>query len=131
MGEGHRIGLVAHAHPLQLIAASVAKSVANDALDALAGIDVFLDGDFVGCVFLEEAANADIETFSVLAEDHEAHVVSGTVAKRRKPVVEKFDRASIHKEDELEAKSEKDLPGVLIGSAPRIPHTTANNPIYS
>src|ERR1700745_2238211 len=79
--------------------------------------------------FLEEAANADIETFRVLAEDHEAHVVSGTVAKRRKPVVEKFNRASIHKEVELEAKSEKDVRRVLIGWNARIAERTEKNRI--
>ena len=104
MGKGHRIGLVAHAHPLQVIAASVVKSVANDALDALAGIDVFLDGDFVGCVFLEETADADIQAFRVLAENHEAHVIRRTVAKRRQAVVEEFNRASIHEQIEFEAK---------------------------
>jgi len=31
----------------------------------LAGVDVFLDGDFVGRVFLEEAAHADVKAFSV------------------------------------------------------------------
>ena len=49
-GEGHGVGLVGHAEALKFVGAGVVEGVADDALDALAGVDVFLDGDLVGSV---------------------------------------------------------------------------------
>ena len=100
--------------------AGIVKSVANDALNALSGINVFLHGDFVDCVFLEEPADADIQAFRVLAENHEAHVIGRTVAKRCQAVVEEFNRASIHKQIEFAAKPQENVRGVLIRRNARI-----------
>ena len=60
------------------VGAGVVEGVADDAVDALVGVDVFLDGDFVGSSLLEETADADVEAFGVFAEDHEIEV--GTLA---------------------------------------------------
>ncbi len=60
--------------------AGVIEGMAEDALDAFAGVDVFLDSDLVGSSLLEEAANADIDAFGVFAEDHEVHVGGPTIA---------------------------------------------------
>src|ERR1700737_2245807 len=94
-GKGHGVGFVAHAQAVEFAAAGELEGVADDALDAFAGVDVFLDGDFLGSSFLEEAANADVEAFGVFAEDHEVDVFAGAVAERRKAVVEKLGGAGI------------------------------------
>ena len=56
------------------VGAGVVEGVADDAVYTFVGIDVFLDGDFVGSSLLEEAADADVEAFGVFAEDHEIEV---------------------------------------------------------
>ncbi len=131
---GHGIGLVGHAHPERLrggacrleagatggMIAGEFEGVADDALDAFAGVDVFLDGDFVGCVLLEEPAHADVETFGVFAEDDEADVVTGDVAEGGVARVEEFGGAGVDKEIEFEAEAEKDVGGVLIRGDARI-----------
>ena len=61
------------------VGAGVVEGVAEDALDAFAGVDVFLDGDFVGSSLLEEATDADVDAFGVFAEDHQANVVGDAV----------------------------------------------------
>ncbi len=114
-GEGHRVGLVRHAKTLKFVGAGVVEGVADDALDAFAGVDVFLDGNLVGSVLLIEAADADIETFGIFAEDHEADVVGGNVTQRSEALVEEFGRAGVDEEVELEAEAEEDVRGVLVG----------------
>jgi len=61
------------------VGAGVVEGVADDAVYAFVGVDVFLDGDFVGSSLLEEAANADVEAFGVFAEDHEVEVGRGAI----------------------------------------------------
>src|SRR5258708_36851915 len=92
MGERHGIGLIAHTDALELVLPGVFKSVADDALNSFAGVHVFLDGDFVGSILLEKAANSNVQALSILAEDHEAYVVGSAITKRRQSVVEKFHR---------------------------------------
>ena len=75
MGEGHSVGFVAHANAPEFVLASVVEGMPDDSLDALAGVDVFLNGNFVGSVFLEEAAHADVKSFGIFAEDDKTDVV--------------------------------------------------------
>jgi len=53
VGKVHGIGFVAHAHALQAVPPDVFEGVANDALDAFAGVHVLLDGDLVAVPFLK------------------------------------------------------------------------------
>src|SRR5438876_3660864 len=69
MREGHGVGLVAHAQALPTVLPGVLERVANDALHALSGVDVLLNGNFVGGVLLEDPANTDIQAFGVLPEN--------------------------------------------------------------
>src|SRR5712672_529538 len=114
VSKGHGVRFVTHAHALQLIPTGVVKGVADDALDALAGINVFLNGDFVWRVFLEEAADSDVKAFGILTKDREADVVGRAVAQRGQAIVKKFDRAGIHKEIEFKTQPEKNVRGVLV-----------------
>ena len=97
------------------LAAGVVEGVADDALDAFAGVDVFLDGDLVGSSLFEEAADADVEAFGVFAEDHQVNVVGGAIAERGEARVEEFGGAGVDVEVELEAQAEEDVGGVLVG----------------
>ena len=128
-GVGHGVGFVGHAEAERLgsgacrleagatcgVLAGVVEGVTDDALDAFAGVHVFLGGDFVGSSFLEEAAHADVEAFGVFAEDDELDVVGGDVAERGVARVEKFGGAGVDEEIEFEAKAEEDVGGVLVG----------------
>src|SRR5437879_2427796 len=69
MREGHGVGLVAHAQALPTVLPGVLERVANDALHALSGVDVLLNGNFVGGVLLEDPANTDIQAFGVLLQN--------------------------------------------------------------
>src|ERR1041385_5749047 len=60
VGEGHGIRFIAHAKPLEFVGSSVFEGVAYDAVDAFAGIDVLLYGDFVGSVLFEEATDPHV-----------------------------------------------------------------------
>src|SRR5216683_7119958 len=112
--KSHSVGLVAHADALVAVQASVFESVADNALDAFAGVHVLLNGDFVRRAFLEEPANSDVETLGVLAKDHQANVFFGPVAQRSEPVVEEFHWASVDVEIELEAQPQQNIGGMLI-----------------
>ena len=89
--------------------------MAEDAFYAFVGVDVFLDGDFVGSVLFEEAAGADVDAFGVFAEDHEVEIPGGAIAERGEAVVEKFGGAGVDIEIELEAEAEEDVRGMLVG----------------
>src|SRR5437667_11300174 len=74
MREGHGVGLVAHAQALPTVLPGVLERVTNDALHALSGDDVLLNGNFVWGVLLEDPANTDIQAFGVLPENDQADV---------------------------------------------------------
>jgi len=114
-GVGHGVGFVGHAEAFELVGLGVLEGVADDALDTFAGVDVFLSGDFVGSVLLEEAAHADVEAFGVFAEDDEANVVGGDIAQRSVARVEEFCGPGVDEEIELEAQAEEDVGSVLVG----------------
>ena len=98
----------------------ILEGVANDALDALAGIDVFLHGNFVGGSLLEESADAHVKPFGVLAKDHQANIFFGAAVQRSQPLVQQFHRPGVHVEIELEAQAQQNVGGVLVGGHTRI-----------
>src|SRR5579883_1407560 len=114
MSEGHGVGLIAHAEAPEAIGASVVEGVADDALDALPRVNVFLDGDFVGGSLLEKAAHADIEAFRIFPENHEANIFFRAAGERSKPRVQEFDGPGVDEEVELEAEAKEDVSGMLI-----------------
>ena len=114
MGEGHGIGLVAHAQPLQAVLPGVFERIANDALNSFAGVDVFLNGNLVGSALLEDATDADIQAFGVLPKDDQANVFFSAVAQRRQPVMEQLNGPRIHIEVQLEAQTQQDVGSMLV-----------------
>jgi len=114
-GEGHGVGFVGHAQAFESVGTGVVEGVADDALDASAGVDVFLDGDFVGGALFEEAAGADVDAFGVFAEDHEVDVFGGAIAEGSEAIMKEFGGASVDVEVEFEAEAEENVGGVLIG----------------
>src|SRR5882672_7478112 len=127
VGKVQGIGFVAHAHALQAVPPGVFEGVANDTLDAFAGIDIFLDGDLFGGALLEESAHAHVEALGVLPEDHQPDVFLGAVAQRCQPVVEQFDGPGVDVEVEFETKPQQDIGGVLIRRNARIPERAKEN----
>src|SRR5947209_11281557 len=61
MREGHGVGLVAHAQALPTVLPGVLERVANDALHALSGVDVLLNGNFGGGVLIEDPAEVAVQ----------------------------------------------------------------------
>jgi hypothetical protein len=102
----------------------VVEGRADDALDALAGVDVLVDGDLVGGAAAHLAADVDVDPLGVLAKDHEVDVLRAVVLERAQAVVEAAHRAHVGVEVEPEAKAEEDVPRVLVGGtrgSPRAP----------
>ena len=127
--EGHGVGLVGHTDAQRLgagtgrLEAGATKRVAvgefegmpDDAFDAFAGVDVFLDGDLLGGSLLEMTAYADVEAFGVFAEDHQVEVFRAPITERGQAFVEEFGGAGVYVEVQLEAQAEEDVGGVLVG----------------
>jgi hypothetical protein len=127
VGKDHGVRFVAHADALEIVAPGVIECVANDALDTLARVNVFLDGDFVARVFLEETADADVEAFRVFAEDDKPDVGCGALPERREAFVKELNRAGVHKEVQLETQAEQNVRGVLVGWNARITKCAEEN----
>ena len=79
-GVRHGVGLVAHQNfiargAIELgVLFAVLEGVADDALDALASIDVFLGGNFVGRALLEHASSIGVYALGVFAEHDEIDI---------------------------------------------------------
>ena len=94
--------------------------MAQDPVDALVGIDLFLNRDFVWRTGLEAAADANVEALGVLAEDDEVHVGGRPVLQRTQPLVEQPDRTIVHVQVELEPRAEQDVARMAIVGHARI-----------
>src|SRR5579863_2455293 len=74
---GHSIRLVAHEHTVAGRAVqfgvtfAVFESVADDALDSLACVYIFLHGNFIGRTFLEDSAGIGVNAFRIFADHDE------------------------------------------------------------
>src|SRR5208283_5347202 len=113
VGEGVRF--VAHAEAMAGPRGGVLEREPEDALDALAGVQLFLHGDLIGGAALELAADIDVQAFRVFAKDNEIDVGLGAVAQRGEAAVEEHARAHVYVEVETEAQAEQDVQSVLVG----------------
>ena len=100
--------------------AAVFEGVADNALDAFAGIDVFLRGDLVGSSLLEDAASIGVNPLGVFAEDDEIDVLRFDSLQRAKCSIQQSDRAHVGIEVHFEAHPEQDFFGMDIGLDPRV-----------
>ena len=85
----------------------------DEALDALARVDVLVDGDLVGRAALELAAHADVDPLGVLAEDDEVDVLRRAPLQRDEAIGERPHGADVGVEVEAEAHAEEDVARVL------------------
>src|SRR6266571_4434712 len=117
VAKGERVRFIAHQHLAQLARVRVFKGVTNDALDAAARVDVFLDGDLFGIAAPELPARAGVEPFGILAKNDEANVILAAVAQRRERTIE------------LGTQAEKNICGMAIRRHARITHGAEENSV--
>ena len=110
--RGDGVGLVGHDDALLAVLLGPGERGADDALDALAGVDFFAGGDLVEGALLEEAALRRVLPFGVLAEDDEVDLLAALALERREPIVEQRAGAEVDVEVEPEAQAQQDLAGV-------------------
>src|ERR1700722_4266871 len=127
MRESHGIGLIAHAHALQTLALRVLKRESYDALHTFAGVDVFLDSNFVSRALLKKTANSDIQALGIFAKNYQANIFFRAPVQRRKPLVEKFHWSRVHVQIQLESQAEQDIRSVLIARHTRIAERSKQN----
>ena len=89
----HGVALVGHADLRQAAALRELEGVADDAMHALVGVDLFLDRHLVVCAGLEAPADADVHALGVLAKDDEVDVFPAAVLQRAQTLVEQTHRA--------------------------------------
>ena len=116
----HGVALVGHADLGVAVGLRELERMADDAVHALVGVDLFLDRDFVVGAGLEAAADADVDAFGVLAEHDEVDVLPAAILERAQAIVEQPHRAVVHVEIELEAGAEQDVARVAVVGDARI-----------
>src|SRR5277367_3021325 len=121
------IGFIGHAYALQAAFFRKLECIANDALDALARVEVLLYGNFVGSSLLEVSTHAHVQAFGVLAKNHEVHVFFSAVFQRSEALVEQHTGPRVDVEIELETQSQQNFRGVNIRGDARITHRTQQN----
>ena len=94
---------------------AVFEGVADDALDAFAGVDVFLNRDLVGRALLENSAGIGVDAFGVFADDDEIHVLWLDAFQRAKRCIEQAHGTNVGVEIHFEAHAEQDFPGMNVG----------------
>src|SRR2546429_1649692 len=75
----------------------------------ISGVDVLLNGNFVGGVLLEDPANTDIQAFGVLPENDQADVFLGAAAKRRESLVKQLHGPRVDVEVQLESQAKQNI----------------------
>src|SRR6266852_7633382 len=119
-GVGHGVGLVAHQDAAArgavcfLVVQAVFKGVADYPAHALAGIDVFLDSNFVVSSLPGDAATVHVNAFGVFADDDEIQVLRFDSLERAKGRVEQPHWADVRVQVHLEAHAQQNLFGVNI-----------------
>src|SRR5579862_4998282 len=123
---GHGIRFVAQedafargAVPL-LVAFAIFEGVADDSLNAFAGVDVFLHRDLIRRTLLEDATRVDVDPFGVFAHDYEIQVLGLDSFQRAERRIQQPNRAHVGVQVHLEAHAQKDFPGVDVRGHSRI-----------
>src|SRR6266403_1138535 len=103
-----------------LIIGAVLKRVADDALDTLARVDVFLDRNFVRRSLLEDASEVTVNALGVLANHHAIEVVWFDAFERAKRRIHQTHRPDIGVQVHLAAHAAEDFFGVNVRRHARI-----------
>ncbi len=112
------VGLVAHQNFAARgtvefgVRLAIFKRVADDALDALARVDVFLGGDLVGSSLLEHTARIGVDALGVFAEDDEIHVLGLDPFQRTQRGIEQAHRPYVGVQVHFEAHAKQNFLGV-------------------
>src|ERR1700678_542124 len=120
-GVGHGIRLVAHEHaPARRaiefwVLLAVFEGVADDAFDAFARVDVFLDRYLVRRALLEDSACVGVDAFRVLADHNEVHILWLDALQRTQRAIEQPHRTHVGVEVHLEAHAQQNFFGVDVG----------------
>ena len=114
----HGVALVGHAQPGQAARPGELEGMADDALDALPGVDLLLNRHFVLGARLEAAADAGVEPLGVLPEHHEVDVGRAAPLQRAQPLVQQRDRPVVDVQIELEAGAQQDVAGMTVVGNP-------------
>ena len=117
---GHRVALVGHADPGQAARLRELERVADDAMHALVGVQLFLNRNLVLGARLEPAADAHVQALGVLPEHDEIDVARCTSLQWAQTFVEQADGTVVHVEIELEARPEQDVARVSVVGHARI-----------
>ncbi len=99
-----------------IAAAGEFEGVADDAFAAATGEDRCLDGDFVGLVVIEEAADLRVLAFGVFADDDHVDIAGVAVGERGVDAVEEDGRADVGELIEAAADGEEQaVEGDVVG----------------
>ena len=99
---------------------AVFERVADDALDAFAGVDVFLDRDLVRRVLLKDSAGIGVNAFRVFADDDKIHVLGLDAFQRAKRGIEQAHGTNVGVEVHFEAHAEQNFLGMNVGFDARV-----------
>ncbi len=97
------------------VALAIFEGIADDALDALARVDVFLNRDLIRRALLEDSARIGVDALGVFADDDEIHILRLDAFQRTQRRIEQPHRAHVGVEVHLEAHAEQDLFGMDVG----------------
>ena len=89
-------------------------------MDALVGVELFLNRNLVVCARLEAPADADVQPLGVLAKHDEVDVGRPAVLEGTQPLVEQPHGPVVDVEVELEARAEQDVARVPVVGHARI-----------
>ena len=120
VGVAHGVGFIRHVHRVVAVNPGVLEGRTDDALDALARVDVLVDRHLVRGAPLELAPHADVDALGVLAEDDEVHVASAAPLEGDEAVGERTTGAHVGEEVVTLAHAEDDVPRMLHARHPRI-----------
>ena len=102
------------------VARAVFKRVADDALDALTRVDVFLDRNFVRSSLLENSSEVAVNALGIFANHDEIEVFWFDAFERAKRRIQQPHRADIGVQVHLAAHAQQDFLRVNVGGHARI-----------
>ena len=94
------------------------EGILEAAIDAAAGVDGFLDGDFVGRALEEISAGTGVEALVVFTDDDEVDVLRALVLERAVLGAEQLHRAEVDVLLQFEAQAQEDAFFENAGLAP-------------
>jgi hypothetical protein len=106
----------------------VAERRADDALDAFARVDIFVDRDLVRAAAAQLAADARVDTLGILAKNYEIDVSGAAPAKRHQAIGESAYWTHVGVQIEAHAHPEQDVPRVLEARHTRIAQRAEQHP---